>query len=283
MSGADITLSSSSVKGKYIATLCPSESKWYHQFNQGIRARMGDIVSQDRAYTLDLLLKLLEMFESEWIQFEYDMPLNSICAVMFLLVTCLGGMRGFEAVWTDLGALRYDIAYCEELDDEEAVAWPIVGRFKGERGQAGCHLIPIAGTTKSGIRFFKWTQRFIGRLAMEGLTEGWAFRKPDGVTRAVAADYKNNIFGKLKEIQASTNLIDPLCNIEEDYGIQRSGRRFFTTQCIIRGIPETEINLQCRWQTDRAKGERTIQRSMLQTYAEVRNMKEVLIRPARSF
>lgn len=283
MSGADITLSSSSVRGKFVATVCPSESRWYHQFNMGISARMGDIVKQDRAYSLELLLKLLELYEAEWVQFGYDVPINSICSVMFLLLTCLGGMRGFEAVWTDLGALRYDVSYCEDREDESGVAWPIVGRFKGERGQAGCHMIPIAGTTKSGIKFFRWTQRFIGRLAMEDITEGWAFRKPDGVTRAVAADYKPNIFGKLRDIQASTSLIDPLCDIDEDYGIQRSGRRFFTSQCIIRGISETDINLQCRWQADRSKGERTIQRSMLHTYAEVRNMKEVLIRPSRSF
>ena len=32
--------------------------------------------------------------------------LNSICACMFLLLTYLGGMRGYEAMWTDLSGLR---------------------------------------------------------------------------------------------------------------------------------------------------------------------------------
>ena len=26
-------------------------------------------------------------------------------------------MRGYEAVWTDLVALRYDVTYCESMDD----------------------------------------------------------------------------------------------------------------------------------------------------------------------
>ena len=54
-------------------------------------------------------------------------------------------MRGYEAVWTDLSALRYDISYCESLGDFEAVSWPIVGRFKARNGVADCCMIPIAG------------------------------------------------------------------------------------------------------------------------------------------
>ena len=43
-SGADITLSSSSIKGRYVATLNPSEGRWYQYFARGCCARMGDIV-----------------------------------------------------------------------------------------------------------------------------------------------------------------------------------------------------------------------------------------------
>jgi len=50
--GADITLSTSNVRGKYIATWCPSKGRWYQRFETGINARSGNIVSQDRAYML---------------------------------------------------------------------------------------------------------------------------------------------------------------------------------------------------------------------------------------
>ena len=72
---------------------------------------------------------------------------------MFLLLTCLGGMRGYEAVWTDLAALRYDVEYCEELEDFAALAWPIVGKFKSHNGRIGCYMISITGTTNLGIIF----------------------------------------------------------------------------------------------------------------------------------
>lgn len=209
------------------------------------------------------------------------MPLQSISAVMFLLVSCLGGMRGYEVMWTDLAALRYDLQYCEDLGDQSAISWPIVGRFKARGGIADCYMVPIAGETRSGIKFLEWTRRFVVRVAQEGHCDGWAFRRVDG-KRAVAADYREDIFNKLERIQQDTGLIDPDCNVWEDYGVQRSGRRFFTTECVIQGVDKHEIELQCRWSTDRANGERTVQRSMVHTYSEVRNMKEALVRPSKA-
>jgi hypothetical protein len=64
-SGDDLTLSAGSIKGRFVATLCPSEGRWYQHFETGICARMGDVVSQDRAYTIEVLLALLEMFEEK--------------------------------------------------------------------------------------------------------------------------------------------------------------------------------------------------------------------------
>ena len=198
---------------------------------------------------------------------------------MFLLLTCLGGMRGFEAVWTDLAALRHDVEHCENADDYSTVAWPIVGRFKAHHGLAGCYMIPIAGTTHSGIKFFTWTQRFLVHLGRRGLAEGWAFQRTDG-TRAVAGDYRRDIFSRLEAIQATTTLIDPDVDVWEDYGVQRSGRRFFATHCTNMGVEPHLIELQARWQTDRANGERSVQRTMLHTYSEVRNMKDSLVKPS---
>jgi hypothetical protein len=242
---------------------------------------MGDVVSQDHAYTIEVLLALLEMFEEEWQRHYLQIPLVAICACMFLLVSSLGGMRGFEVVWTNLAALRYDLSYCELREDDSAVSWPIVGRFKARHGVLDCYMIPIAGVTASGIQFFTWTQRFVRRLAQEGFEDGWAFWRPDG-SRAKASDYQENIFQKLEIIQATTTLIDPGCSVWDEYGIQRSGRRFFTTRCTNMKVDKHDIELQCRWSTDRANGVRTVQRSMIHNYLEVRNMKQALIRPSKA-
>ena len=64
VAGADNTSSFGSIRGHYVATLCPSEGQWCQRFEIGINnTRMGDIVSQDRAYTLELLHALLEIYD----------------------------------------------------------------------------------------------------------------------------------------------------------------------------------------------------------------------------
>lgn len=279
---SDLVLSSGSVKGRFVLTRCPSESWWYSRFSSGINARMGDVVDQDRAYTLPILLTLIEMYEREWEEHGMNIPMVSIYSVMFLLVSCLGGMRGYEVVWTDLSALRYDLSYALTREDETGVAWPIVGRFKARNGILDCFIIPIAGTTKSGITFFKWTKRFVERLEKEGHVDGWAFKRPDG-SRAKASDYRANIFQKLVEIQNTSTLIEDECDVWDAFGIQRSGRRCFVLICTNAGIPKHIIELQCRWSTDRANGVRTVVRSMIHQYSEVRNMQESLIRPSKAF
>ena len=59
----------------------------------GVRVQMGDVVDQDRAYTTEILHALLNMYEAEWEEKGVDMPLHTVCAVIFLLVPCLGRMR----------------------------------------------------------------------------------------------------------------------------------------------------------------------------------------------
>jgi hypothetical protein len=185
---------------------------------------MGNVVTQDCTYTIGVLLALLEMFEQEWQTYYLDMPLTSLCARMFLLFSSLGRMQGFEVVWTNLAALHSDVSYCKGAEDETAVSWPIVGRFKACHGVLDCYMIPIAGVSRSGIQFFAWTQHFIRQLARKGFEYGWAFRRMNG-SRAKALDYQDNIFCKLEIIQATTTLIDPGCSVWDEYSIQRSGWR----------------------------------------------------------
>jgi len=117
---------------------------------------------------------------------------------------------------------------------------------------------------------------------VEGYEDGWAFKRPNG-DRAKASDYRNNIFIKLEKIQATTSLIDPDCNIWDDFGVQRSGCRCFVLVCTLCNIPKHLVDLQCRWSTDRENGVRTVQRSMIHNYSEIRNMKDSLVRPSKVF
>ena len=114
-----------------------------------------------------------------------------------------------------------------------------------------------------------------------GREDAWAFTRPDGI-RALALRYRDNIFRKLEVIKATILLIKPGYKSGDAYRVQRSGRRFFTTRCVIAKVPPHMIKLQAQWSVDRAKGKGTVQRTMMQTYAEVRNMKEALKVPSES-
>jgi hypothetical protein len=86
----------------------------------------------------------------------------------------------------------------------------------------------------------------------------------------------------LETIQVETSLIDRDCDIRAEYGAQQSGRHFLTTtEAIIKEVKPYVVEYQCRWQTDRANGERSVNRSMIHLYSEVRNMKPVLIQPSQ--
>ena len=116
---------------------------------------------------------------------------------------------------------------------------------------------------------------------LEGYEDGWAFQRMDG-TRAKASDYQDNIFQKMEIVQVTTTLFDPGCSVWDEYGIQRSGWRFFATRCTNMKVEKHDIELQCRWSTDRANGVRTVQQSMIHNYSEVRNMKQALIHPSKA-
>ena len=100
--------------------------------------------------------------------------------------------------------------------------------------------------TGSGVRVFEWTQQFIRRMELDGCTDGWAFRPADGTTQALSAYYGEDIYCKLEYLQKETKLIEPECDVREEFGTLRLGRRFFHTECLNQQVSITDIKFQCR-------------------------------------
>ena len=61
-------------------------------------ARIRDVIGQDKAYTIDVLLRLRLFYEAEWSDLSLAMPIESLCNCLLLLLTCLGYMQRYEAV-----------------------------------------------------------------------------------------------------------------------------------------------------------------------------------------
>ena len=74
-SGTDLSFSAAG-KGQVHATLNPAEGRFYERFALGCGARLGDVVKQDRAYLIKVLLKLLEMYEAEYQEKGFSMSHN---------------------------------------------------------------------------------------------------------------------------------------------------------------------------------------------------------------
>jgi hypothetical protein len=77
-------------------------------------------------------------------------------------------------------------------------------------------------------------------MKLTKVEDGRAFERPDG-SRVKASDYQDNIFRELEIIEATTALIDSECSIWDEYGVQRSVRRFFTTRCVNMKLDKDDI------------------------------------------
>ena len=78
------------------------------------------------------------------------------------------------------------------------------------------------------------------------------------------------------------DLVDPSVEVYEAYGIQRSGRRFFDTECQIAGVSKSDIEAQCRWIQDRAAKGIPVPKDMVACYSDYRHMRPVLLRPSQA-
>lgn len=70
---------------------------------------MGDVIQQDQAYTIEVVLAVIKKYEEVFQAASYKILFAKMEAAMFFIVTCFGCFRGFKTVWTDLGALWFDI------------------------------------------------------------------------------------------------------------------------------------------------------------------------------
>ena len=52
---------------------------------------------------------MIDLFEEDFQHVGYQMTVNKMYASVFSIASCFNGFRGFEMVWTNLGALRYEI------------------------------------------------------------------------------------------------------------------------------------------------------------------------------
>jgi len=97
-------------KAKQHLCNCPTNSLWFERFAKGCLSRMGQIVCQDRAVSLELMHAFCSLLEQEW-EVASEQKIQSKIASLgaYSVIAFCGSFRGPEVFMTDLfGLIKYD-------------------------------------------------------------------------------------------------------------------------------------------------------------------------------
>lgn len=247
---------------------CPTQSLWFDKFLQGCRKRMGQLVIQDKAISVELLLAVVEAMDrrlrnsSSVDEKAWWVAVGTYCTISFVV-----SLRGPEGFMLDLGALRL---YLDQgRDDEECpfVTIPLLGKFKGEDHHRQ-HLLFSAAETASGLQPRKWLDALVAIREQQGFTSGPAMCDTDGYVARQAS--VNEAFKScLQEVKDGTPELFAPDQEVSDHDINRSFRRGSDSRAKALGISPDDINAVHRWRVhERAKGKKAAQ-SMSDHYADV--------------
>jgi len=141
---------------KTMVTDSPTYGIWFQRFMLGCHKRMGEKLKQDMGVSIEVMLALMDIFESNYNTADETREKLSIALMaMYCIASFCGGLRGEEVPMTDLGEF---IKHAPKGSDESLphIVLPLLGRFKGEKGEKH-HLLPLAAVTDSGIEPRKWS------------------------------------------------------------------------------------------------------------------------------
>jgi hypothetical protein len=140
---------------------CLMHSPWFERFAEGCMSCMGQIVPQNMAVSIPLMLEFQDMLDSEWREATTASVRNLIASIVACsTIAFCGLLRGPKVFLVDLHGLG---KYYEELpshNGQEYVVIPLLGHFKNEVGEQ-YHLTPLAAVTNSGLQVKTWVQHLI--------------------------------------------------------------------------------------------------------------------------
>jgi hypothetical protein len=189
-------------------------------------------------------------------------------------------LRGEEVVKMDIAGFLTYFAAGKEHPEFPHVMVPLLGRFKGETGERW-HLLPIVWRTRSGIEAGLWASRLKESLLERRRLNGFVFSDKKN-KQAKASTLEPSFFEQLNWVRIRyPDLFPPNVNIEDDYGIPRSGRRGSSTEAANQGVPSEIIEMICRWRkVERAQG-RAPNLGMREHYMEVSQALETFLKYSR--
>lgn len=258
---------------RFTSNKSPTESLLMRCFMTGLRKRMGRLVNQNMAISVDLLKEILQYYDQELEDSDLDpgrVRTIIICASAFVILFG-GALRGNEVLYLERSELvkrRKD----GRSDDSELdhVVVPLMGRFKGESGSRNFMMV-LSSVTNSGIEIGRWVDLLSALLEMEGkgVNTGPGLCHEDG-SLFNAACLNAELHDVLLEIQhVRSDLIPQGMDVKGKYSVNRSFRRGATTRAREVGVSEGTIAINNRWRQIERNGGSIPNLPMMELYTEI--------------
>jgi len=136
---------------KHYLNQCPMHSLWFERFSKGCLSRMGQIVKQDLAISLEVMHALMEGLLIEWNQSTCQWHREKVASVgAYAIIAFWGSFRGAEVLMVDLYGLKKYFEEAPRVRGIDYVAIPLLGHFKNEV-RTQYHLTPMAAQMDSGL------------------------------------------------------------------------------------------------------------------------------------
>lgn len=258
---------------KLTSSSSPTNSTWFESFMLGYHKRVGDVSRPDLAISIELMVALMNRFDDRWekVQGNRKAEQEVLFPALFAICGYCASLRGEEVPLMNLGETRAKTCLGLSDPNNPHVVIALTGRFKNEVGVFN-HYIPLVTETTSGLQIKTWTERMLTWYGPH--RRGYVFRGDSG-NRVSCGFYAAEILGVIREIQISEfqeeqNLVDPNCDVFEEYGMTRSFRRGSDSRAQAAGVSESTIDLVNRWRKSERSQGRQVHLKMNAHYADIR-------------
>ena len=257
----------------YHLSQSPLNSLLFRKFMTGLEKRMGRLVFQDLALSVELLMEILRLYELElscgevpWIRRRSIVMSGAAFVILFG-----GALRGGEVLLLEASEL------CKRIGDGRMhrpaphVLVPLMGRFKGENGERNV-LLALSSVTDNGrIPIRRWVERLAATLMHEGKhrSVGPALCNQTGYVLH-QSELNKELWEMLRKIQISRpDLCGEDLEIENKYKVFRSFRRGATTRAKEFKVGEAVLNMNNRWRKVQNKSGTMPSLPMSDLYTEI--------------
>mmetsp|Transcript_23496 Transcript_23496/g.35688 ORF Transcript_23496/g.35688 Transcript_23496/m.35688 type:complete len:218 (-) Transcript_23496:885-1538(-) len=213
----------------------------------GMHARLGDVIIQDKAITVDKIKALHDVLETHWTEAFVNKDQNKmfdLSSVGAMSSVAFGSaLRGEE-----LAFVRHKESIEHTFKGRHHSRQPhlsvcMEGKFKTEKGRKK-HFLALALLSKSGIKYGHWFVRLLWIYSTNGICDGPMFKTKLRNKRAASIAALGKLW--LTYLRQAVPSVYPFIlpeNITVDgFLYRRSFRRGATTQAQNVKLPESVIN-----------------------------------------